>query len=161
MRASYFFFEHMFTKKKKFLMRKSEWGPRLWNFLHACSFAFPSNPSPEQVEAFETLLKTLQTLLPCPHCRLHFNEYLEKCPPDTSCGDTLKDWLIDFHNAVNERLGKPVLTKEQAQAKYESVLLDAPEDSYSSPSPVAIALLALGCMLLGLGLGRLLSRART
>ena len=85
---------------------------------------------------------------------------MEKCPPDTSCGDTLKDWLIDFHNAVNERLGKPVLTKAQAQAKYESVLLERPEDPCTSPSPVAIALLALGCLLLGLGLGRLLSRGR-
>ena len=99
-------------------MTKSEWGPKLWNFLHACSFAFPENPSPEEKQAFSNLLDALKILVPCPECRFHYCSYMEKEPVPLTCGSSLKDWLIEFHNSVNRRTGKPEITTEQAQALY-------------------------------------------
>ena len=102
------------------MLKKSEWGPRLWRFLHALSFAFPEKPTPEQVDAFHKLLDALKVLIPCPECRNHYCEYLGGSPAPTNCGQNLREWLVNFHNDVNVRLGKPVVSLAEAEKLYDA-----------------------------------------
>jgi len=102
------------------MLSKSQWGPRLWDFLHACSFALPEKPTEEQTKAFEKLLEALRVLLPCPKCRNHYNTFIEEKPAPATCGTDLQKWLVDFHNDVNERLGKPTIPLETVKANYIS-----------------------------------------
>jgi len=99
-------------------MRKSEWGPKLWSFLHACSFAFPEKPSDDQKKAFEDLLNALKVLVPCPECRDHYCEYIAGSPAPLECGDDLKAWLVEFHNNVNKRVGKQEFSYADALKTY-------------------------------------------
>lgn len=102
------------------MLRRTEWGPRLWRFLHACTFAFPEKPTPEQTRAFKQLLEALQIILPCPECKVHFGAHLTECPVEATCGSILQKWLVDFHNKVNTRLNKPVMTLVDAAQMYSA-----------------------------------------
>ena len=124
------------------MLSKSEWGPKLWEFLHACSFAFPDEPSPEQSQAFEKLLEALKVLLPCPMCREHYNDFLSNNPPPASCGTDLQAWLVDFHNQVNERLGKPKLGLTEAKLKHATATQNS-----KGISAWVIVLIILGSLL--------------
>ena len=102
------------------MLRKSEWGPLLWKFLHACTFAFPENPTREETLAFEKLIESLPKIIPCPDCKAHFTDFLKVSPPQATCGDVLDKWLVDFHNTVNKRLNKPVITLAEASQMYNT-----------------------------------------
>jgi hypothetical protein len=56
-------------------------------------------------------------VLPCFWCRLHFSQVLAEYPiPDTE----VFKWSVDVHNLVNERLGKPVVSFEEALTHWSS-----------------------------------------
>ena len=52
----------------------------------------------------------------CP-CKKHADEWISKNPPDYL---NLFDWSIRFHNAVNERIGRPQLTTEDARRLWKT-----------------------------------------
>ena len=79
------------------------WGPSMWRVLHSLSFSI-SEENEKDRKKFLDFLESLRTLLPCEDCRLHFSQYLEEHNPQKA--ENLAVWTFDFHNAVNERLGK-------------------------------------------------------
>lgn len=55
------------------------WGRSFWEFLDAIVATYPrDNPSPEHRSAAYDLLKGLALLLPCPTCRGHYAEFLQR-----------------------------------------------------------------------------------
>lgn len=103
------------------------WGPKAWGFLHAVTFRYPEENASKQkrVSAYQ-LLVSLEQLLPCERCRKHFVAYMKD--PSTGINGTLSrhlqnrlsfaTWVVNLHNAVNERLGKPVMTFEEVEDIY-------------------------------------------
>lgn len=65
-------------------------------------------------------MKNIIQNLPCNDCRQHASRYLSQNPPENYLGlvDGLFIYTIKFHNFVNERLGKPILSEEEAKALY-------------------------------------------
>jgi len=112
---------------------KSIWGPRLWAEIH--STAAKSSPA-----KFRKYLGTLPPRIPCEDCRYHFRSYVFTNPL-LDFEDPMI-WSIDFHNAVNRRLGKKVLTYHEA---YEKVKVYRVDSTYNM---VTIALLMglIACM---------------
>ncbi len=53
-------------------------------------------------------------MVPCPHCRKHFGEMINNPFYARKKNQSFSDWVIDLHNAVNKRLGKPVVSYEKA-----------------------------------------------
>lgn len=51
----------------------------------------------------------------CEHCRGHMLNYIQQHPMDAR---NLFPWTVDFHNSVNRRLGKKLMTLEEALAFY-------------------------------------------
>ena len=88
-------------------MDPKAWGTSAWKFLHAVTFAYPENPSTREQAAAEALFDSLRLLLPCDDCKTHFGEIIDTRAVDTSSRQALSAWLVDAHNRVNEKLGKP------------------------------------------------------
>jgi len=63
----------------------------------------------------------IATNLPCPECSQHAAQFVNRVnPASIKTKDQLNGLFIDFHNAVNQRKGKPVFTREEAYAKYKT-----------------------------------------
>jgi hypothetical protein len=63
----------------------------------------------------------IATNLPCPECSQHATQYIRNINPALiKTKEQLNLFFIDFHNTVNRRKGKPVFTKEEAYAKYQT-----------------------------------------
>jgi len=95
------------------------WGKSIWETLHYVSMDFPAKPSPLEVSRFFVFFESLMTVLPCETCREHYEAYWKTHPigPYLAAG-TLKQWVLELHNAVNRRLNKPTWTLAEIEAKY-------------------------------------------
>lgn len=101
-------------------MKTTFWGPHAWKFLHAVTFAYPDQPSDEHKKAALELFSSLKYMLPCGECCSHYCQAFEKnrIEPYLESRDSLSKWLVDFHNRVNERLGKPIMKYEEVAKEY-------------------------------------------
>ena len=64
----------------------------------------------------------IPTLLPCQNCSEHATAYIEKHYDqlDNICSskENLFKFFVDFHNNVNERYNKPIMSYEDAYKLY-------------------------------------------
>ena len=129
------------------------WGPLQWGALHQMSRGYPiANPTVEERAAFVAYVTALVHLLPCKFCSTHWVDALGTLTPDvTDSRAGVMKWCIDVHNAVNARLGKPVLTYPQALA---SIVEACPNNSWqckaSGASNSTQQSLVITCACLGL-----------
>ena len=96
-------------------MDPKSWGPSAWKFLHAITLTYPENPNHHDQEAAESLFRSLRLLLPCDDCKHHYSELIERTPVATESRRSLSAWLVEIHNRVNTKLGKP-------QVRFDDVL---------------------------------------
>ena len=85
------------------------WGPRLWQVLHRIGY-YSKSPVTDVLRKdasreFDWLIQHLETIVPCPECRQHIESY-RKTNPIGSSSEGVGKWIWEFHEAVNERLGK-------------------------------------------------------
>ena len=97
-------------------MSIGKWGPYFWGSLHLACLSTNVELSEQEKETFRTFVDSLTKLLPCPMCRVHFAEVLEKNPIELALqsGPELFSWSVAVHNEVNISIGKPVYTVEEA-----------------------------------------------
>lgn len=99
------------------------WGPHLWTILHSATerignSALKKLPQ-EESRIWINLLGSLRYSLPCPLCKKHYTEYFSKNPITSFNRDTIRSWLFNLHNQVNDRTGKPnTIPIEQLPAIY-------------------------------------------
>jgi hypothetical protein len=85
------------------------WGPQAWKLLHSIGARAGTCKNPklciDEAREILWLLTHLEYIIPCPECRTHLIEYRKKngIPEPQNIGA----WIWTFHEAVNERLGKP------------------------------------------------------
>lgn len=102
------------------------WGPLQWQTLHQLLRGF--EPTPDKRQALEAYVGALVHLLPCDTCAQHWSSLSRTV--DTSSRTAALKWSIDAHNAVNARLGKPVLTYAEA---VEAITRVCPDNTYRPP----------------------------
>lgn len=100
------------------------WGPHFWFFIHASAFAYKpvtviSVAVRLQIKNFYILLALL---LPCPGCQYHFQAYLKSDPWTGESGESLWQYTIAAHNAVNERTGKLIFSEDEAVKSLQNTL---------------------------------------
>ena len=83
------------------------WGPVQWAALHNIAFGAPVTPDDTTPDYYAYFCK-LAEVLPC-SCSKHAIEYCKENPIKTRDRTSLTKWVFDFHNAVNKRIGKPLL----------------------------------------------------
>lgn len=106
-------------------------GPGTWRIIHtqARNVSLIPIENPEQIskaeDDFIKLLKSICADFGCPVCRVHCGEYIQNNPPEsakgllTLIGDKKIEigmfrWTWEFHNVVNKRLGKTIMSFENA-----------------------------------------------
>jgi hypothetical protein len=109
-------------------------GPYFWGAFHLACLAAVDK------EALKTFIETYQMILPCFWCRLHFSQVLAENPiPDTE----QFRWSVTVHNIVNEKLGKPVMTYEEALEHWMSgcEIVEEPPEPFWDPTTILLAVL--------------------
>jgi hypothetical protein len=112
------------------------WGPILWGAIHITCLA--GTATPEFINAFSDAL-------PCPACASHFKELLMEFPfPASDDPIVLFEWSVNAHNRVNARIGKPILTMEQALSRWAAKDADAqPPPQFDFKIPIVLILLII------------------
>ena len=82
-----------------------KWGPPKWKEIHLQSL------DNNHVKFIKTL-KNIERAIPCPRCVAHFRQYMKTHP--IRPGTDLIKWGINFHNSVNQRIGKRSLSYTEA-----------------------------------------------
>ena len=113
------------------------WGPTFWRVMHAASFEAAR-------DVFSRLVKLLQLVLPCPHCRTSFVAFCREFP-QSACASTDPDaaamWMWRVHDMVNVKLQKPCIgfrTLKRRYAAFRSQVTD--DDMWSVVFVSALAL---------------------
>jgi hypothetical protein len=101
-------------------MKNSQWGPAGWLFIHSISFQYPETPSEEDKTNYKMFFDSLQNTLPCPNCQEHYKQNLKENPINLDSRDGLIQWVIDIHNAVNEKNGEKIYSREEVEGLYKS-----------------------------------------
>lgn len=118
--------------------QNNEWGPEMWKILHGLAEKIGQYPqvthryvtNTEQTEEkrlWTVLLASLRSSLPCPLCRKHYTEYINRESPDrflhmnTIQKDNIKEWLFNLHNSVNQRTQKHSIPIENLSELYRNI----------------------------------------
>lgn len=100
----------------------SVWGPKQWRRGHLLAIRYPDAPTQcDRAQAFMDLW-TLIHNLPCSDCRGHATRYARRFPPDFTSSRGFQVWFWRFHNAVNRRLKKPLVSWEKYQQLFAADL---------------------------------------
>jgi hypothetical protein len=109
-------------------MNKNIWGKHIWKSIHYIALGYPELPTDEDKYNYYTFFISLKNVLPCEICRNHYTDILINKLPLTD--DILKNknnllkWTIDLHNIVNSKIGKKILSYEDAI----NIMIDDKED---------------------------------
>ena len=110
--------------------QNEEWGPLLWTLLHILAEKAGRQENiitrGDESRAWPLFLKTLPSALPCPFCRDHLQDYLQKNP--FSLPMDYNEWKVyipmyfyQVHESVNKRLGKPSFSFSDLSKTYSDV----------------------------------------
>lgn len=82
--------------------------PGLWKELHSRALTFNGTND-------ESWLTDFARRVPCGHCQQHWITYRRDNPIDYAA---YFEWTVAAHNSVNKKLGKLILTNDQARSLY-------------------------------------------
>lgn len=93
-------------------------GPKEWEALHRKALELEKQPaSTANFLRLQTHITSLRGRITCTDCRKETDQYYYAHPlPNWDRPDLFFAWTADFHNYVNEKLGKPTLSVAEAHA---------------------------------------------
>lgn len=99
-----------------------KWGKSFWNTFHIAALGYPDIPTTYDKDVYLTFYKTFGKVLPCEKCKKHFAVNIDKLPVEHALGskDELFAWTVNFHNIVNQSLGKEVWSVDRARIYFLS-----------------------------------------
>ncbi len=94
----------------------NNWGPDLWRGIHSVIRFYPEEPSETERESYKLFLMSLAKVLPCDRCKEHFSEFLKNVNFSELLMNqfTLVKGIIELHNDINKRNGKPIMEYQDA-----------------------------------------------
>ena len=93
------------------------WGPCCWKLLHSIAWSFPEHPTDDDKTHVISFIDNLSKVLPCFHCRQHFQDYIKNNTVRCTTQKDIATWVWEFHNVVNKRTNKPIISFENAYIK--------------------------------------------
>jgi len=96
------------------------WGPGRWRMLHVRAIYFPMTPSAQDRSCENAFLDSFLRRLPCPECVSHATEYLKNNSPLLDGSAAYQLWVFTFHNSVNTRKGKPLISWTEYEELYRA-----------------------------------------
>ena len=110
-------------KQEKITTRSPEvFGPAMWFTLHNGAAHLPNVLSPISLSRIKATIDGIPEIVPCDQCSEHARTFIEKNRNrinNMKTGDDIFKFYVDFHNYVNEKLNKPLMTYEAAYSMYK------------------------------------------
>lgn len=94
------------------------WGKHMWFSIHFIALDYPDKPTVEDMTAYTYFFENLWKVLPCYKCAENYKKHLEQLPINVTSKKTLFTWTVEFHNLVNKLTHKPLMSVDEAFAKY-------------------------------------------
>mmetsp|Transcript_35986 Transcript_35986/g.113091 ORF Transcript_35986/g.113091 Transcript_35986/m.113091 type:complete len:177 (+) Transcript_35986:307-837(+) len=88
---------------------RDEIGRSGWTLLHTTAAYYPADPTSKDVRAAQNFVDGFAALYPCVHCAEDFREQVRRNPPRLASREAFSVWACEQHNAVNAKLGKPIV----------------------------------------------------
>lgn len=111
------------SNKSKPLSSPESFGPAVWFGLHNATAHLPQEVSPISLMRLKNYIDGIPDMLvPCASCSEHARDYIEshkQLIDSLKTGDDFFKFFVDFHNFVNERLGKPIMSLDAAKKLYK------------------------------------------
>lgn len=89
------------------MISKEEYGNAMWKVIHSYTSNLPERLNRTDKIKFRQTLHDLVEHYPCEDCQKHAFSYIKDHKPNFNTNKDAFTWTCDFHNAVNESLGKP------------------------------------------------------
>ena len=103
------------------------WGKPLWTFLHTITVIDSDEPTIQIRDSIKTIeiLKSLPAIIPCHKCATHYQEFFQT---EIEGRDRYKrmelfDLLVEYHNRINQKCGKSIMTIEEARSLWTKTVL--------------------------------------
>lgn len=100
------------------------WGRALWFSLHNGALNYPENPDEEKKQMMINFILGLPIIIPCDMCKNHAYEYIQARKNTlhkvVENADNLFKFFWEFHNDVNKRTGKPLMSLEAVYNLYRT-----------------------------------------
>jgi hypothetical protein len=106
----------------------------VWQTIHRAALtadAAPDNELDSTAQMFSNLLQACKMML-CTDCVHHMNAYIAQHPLPSARDRALFAYTVSFHNDVNARLGKSIVSLEDARAMYQSSATDTSCPSFAA-----------------------------
>ena len=95
-------------------MQKSVWGPATWKLLHTMVLRVDNNITNNQFIELKNIILRILHNLPCPYCTAHALSYIASSNyKGINNISDLRFFIFNFHNNVNKRLNKPLISYEE------------------------------------------------
>ena len=106
-------------------MSKNVWGPPTWQVLHCMALKAKETMTLPQLQELKTIMERMVANLPCPMCSTHATSYFKKNHfQRIQTLQQLQQFLFLFHNNVNARIQKPLITYEEHVLIYQPMSID-------------------------------------
>ncbi len=103
-------------------MSKSVWGPATWAMLHCLVLKIKDDAT--IVDELKTIISSICDNLPCPYCTAHAQGIIQKSNfKNFKDILSLRVFVFQLHNKVNEKLKKPQMEYSEHLEKYKNVNL--------------------------------------
>ena len=95
------------------------WGTPLWTFIHTLTAIDSDEPAIQIRDSIKAIdiLKSLSEIIPCHRCAQHYREFFqtEIEGRDRYGRMELFNLLVEYHNRINDKLGKQIMALEEAR----------------------------------------------
>lgn len=100
----------------------NKWGPSTWDFMHLIAHSIDDNSTVGEINVVYTFIYRICLTLPCPDCVSHAKIFLQEVRFNSlNTAEKLRQFLYMFHNAVNKRLGKRMISYIEVCEKYKNI----------------------------------------
>ena len=98
------------------------WGPAFWFTLHNGASRYPLSACRITKERMKGYILGIPYMIPCEKCRHHATDHIimmnDQLDDICSGREKLFAFFVDFHNIVNKRYNKPIVSVEEAFKMY-------------------------------------------
>jgi hypothetical protein len=100
-------------------MSKSVWGPATWTMLHCLVLKIKDDAN--NIDQLKIMISYICDNLPCPYCAAHAKSIIQKSN-FSKMQDilSLRVFVFQLHNKVNEKLKKPQMEYSEHLDKYKN-----------------------------------------
>lgn len=95
-------------------------GKYFWGTMHLTALGAPDTFDATLANTYKGFFNQLANVLPCYSCKEHLVQTYQDISIDNALTGShdLFAWTVGIHNAVNVRLGKPIMTVDDARKKW-------------------------------------------